>query len=266
MHPVPLKSWMGSGADYAPDLHTVPLYVANPLMNSGVADPFPEAYLEGFANQLSNYLNSSVPLTPIPEVSEFSLRSSVASTAPFGGSSGGAIGSSNGSLPLSVGARRLRDTSPNAPIVPPVTYSLRSSLESSPRELFTSPHKVEGYGDEDGGLLIDRQAKGGPTGPSSVGSSSLNEFLRLEEQESLSEDLEKQMMEGQEGDMSLVESVVGGMRNVEEGETSSISRSLGPSSILVTDSVSILSSSFDLGPSFASLPHPGSGSLDTQHH
>lgn len=127
--------------------------------------------------------------------------------------------------------------------MPLPSSSLRSSLENNLLD-----------------QLVENQAKEGFTSPSSLGSASLNEFLRLEEQESLTDDLEKQLMEGQEGDRSLVESVVEGMQNVEEGEgETSLSRSLGPSFLMGTDSASMLSSSFEMAPSFASLMRPGAG-------
>ncbi|KAL5106177.1 hypothetical protein TcWFU_004297 [Taenia crassiceps] len=217
-------------------LRTIPLYVANPLVESPVVDSYIEPYLGSSSLPPSFPFTNNLPLTPIPESSEFSLRSSLASTAATG-----PIGSSNGSIPRSV-ARRIRDISPTQPMPLPPS-SLRSSLENNPLD-----------------QLVENQTKGGFTSPSSLGSASLNEFLRLEEQESLTDDLEKQLMEGQEGDRSLVESVVEGMQNVEE-ESTSLSRSLGPSLLMGTDSASILSSSFEMAPSFASLARPGA---DTQ--
>lgn len=223
-------------------LQSIPLYVANPLVESPVVDSYIESYLVSSSLPLSfSFTTNNLPLTPIPEASEFSLRSSFASTVATG-----PIGSSNGSIPRSTG-RRIRDIS-SAQLTPLPPNSLRSSLENNPFD-----------------QLVENQMKGGFTGPSSLGSSSLNEFLRLEEQESLTDDLEKQLMEGQGDDRSLVESVVEGMRNVEEGEgeTTSLSRSLGPSILMGTDSTSMLSSSFEMAPSFASLAHPGA---DTQRH
>ncbi|VDM30926.1 unnamed protein product [Hydatigera taeniaeformis] len=218
-------------------LRTVPLYVANPLVDSSMVDSYIEPYLVSSSLPLSFPFTNNLPLTPIPESSEFSLRSSFASTAATG-----PVGSSNGSIPRSI-ARRIRDVSPAQPMPLPPS-SLRSSLENNLLD-----------------QLVENQTKGGFTSPSSVGSSSLNEFLRLEEQESLTDDLEKQLLEGQEGDRSLVESVVEGMRNVEEGEgeSTSLSRSLGPSILIGTDSASMLSSSFEMGPSFASLARSGAG-------
>uniref|UniRef100_A0A0R3TTL9 RING-type domain-containing protein n=1 Tax=Rodentolepis nana TaxID=102285 RepID=A0A0R3TTL9_RODNA len=206
------------------ELLSVPLYVANPLAEQPIIDPFsvPPCITSQSLNFTSS-VNNNLPLTPIPEMSqEFSLRSSIASTAATG-----PIGSSNGSISRSVN-RWTRETQP-VPIRPP--SSLRSSLETNGLDLLTEINQAR-Y----------------PNSPSSFGSSSLNEFLRLEEQESISDELEKQLMEGLEGDRSLVEAVIGDMRTVEEGEegvdTSSLSRSLGPSILLGggTDSISMLSS------------------------
>lgn len=206
------------------ELRSVPLYVANPLAVQPMTDPFsvPLCITSQSLNFTSS-ANNNLPLTPIPEMSqEFSLRSSLASTAATG-----PIDSSNGSLSRSVN-RWTRETQP-IPIRPP--NSLRSSLENNPLDLLTEINQARG-----------------PTSPSSLGSSSLNEFLRLEEQESISDELEKQLMEGQEGDRSLVESVIGGMRTLEEGEeetdATSLSRSLGPSVLLGggTDSMLMFSS------------------------
>ncbi|KAM7538707.1 hypothetical protein Aperf_G00000048257 [Anoplocephala perfoliata] len=197
------------------------LYVANPLVDNPVVDPFTGPYM---VSQSYNFTstNNNLPLTPIPEMSEFSLQSSLAA-------------SSNGSLPRPT-TKRIHDISPTRPIPSRPSSWLRSSLENNPLDL----------------LAETNQTKGMAT-PSSLGSSSLNEFLRLEEQESASDELEKQLMEGQEGDRSLVESVIGGMRNVEEeGETTSLSRSLGPSIHFGgTDSLSMLSSSNEMGLSIA---------------
>ncbi|VUZ43140.1 unnamed protein product, partial [Hymenolepis diminuta] len=206
------------------ELRPVPLFVANPLAVQPMTDPFsvPLCITSQSLNFTSS-ANNNLPLTPIPEMSqEFSLRSSLASTAATG-----PIDSSNGSLSRSVN-RWTHETQP-IPIRPP--SSLRSSLENNPLDLLTEINQARG-----------------PTSPSSPGSSSLNEFLRLEEQESISDELEKQLMEGQEGDRSLVESVIGGMRTLEEGEeetdATSLSRSLGPSILLGggTDSMLMFSS------------------------
>lgn len=204
------------------ELRAVPLYVANPLVDNPVIDPFTEPYVISRSFNFTS-TNNNLPLTPIPELSEFSLQSSVAA-------------SSNGSLPCST-TKWLFDVSPTRPIPIRPPSSLRSSLEKNPLDL----------------LADTNQAKGLAT-PSSFGSSSLNEFLRLEEQESVIDEFEMQLMEGQEGDRSLVESVIGEMRNIEEeGETTSLSRSLGPSIHLDgTDSLSRLSSSYEMGLSIAS--------------
>lgn len=189
---------------------SVGLYVANPLATSesSYTSPLSASFPFNIAT------TTGQPLTPIPEASEFSLRSSFASTAATGPAD-----SSFGSIPRSV-SRRIPATSPSTLL--PENTSLDQLLSES--------------------LM---KGSGGPTSPSSFGSSSLNEFLRLEEQESFTDDLERQLMEGQEGDRSLVESVVGGMRNVEEAETEtmSLSRSLGPSIVLGTDSMASMMSS-----------------------
>ncbi|KAM3186728.1 hypothetical protein ACTXT7_003750 [Hymenolepis weldensis] len=218
------------------ELRPVPLYVANPLAVQPMTDPFsvPLCITSQSLNFTSS-ANNNLPLTPILEMSqEFSLRSSLASTAATG-----PIDSSNGSLSRSV-SRWTRETQP-IPIRPP--SSLRSSLENNPLDLLTEINQARG-----------------PTSPSSLGSSSLNEFLRLEEQESISDELEKQLMEGQEGDRSLVESVIGGMRTLEQGEeetdATSLSRSLGPSILLGggTDSMMLSTTSIEtttgMGPAF----------------
>lgn len=215
------------------DQQTVPLYIANPAFNNEGATAFFSSSSSSPPRMPAPFFTpSNVPLTPIPEVTEISLRSSIDTYA------------SNGSLPLSINANRL---------------PTRLSLENSPRDSNGGLHRSGEY---------QLPKTGGPQSPSSAGSASLNEFLRLEEQESIGiDDFERQLMEGQEGDQSLVESVVEGMREGEAGvlddgddvddvTMTSFSRSLGPSGILVTGSGSI---SMSLS-SFTSLPHPGTGS------
>lgn len=144
---------------------------------------------------------------------------------------------SNGSLPLSIIAARVRDASPRGAV----------SHEGSPGDSYLALYRS---------FELPPKSFNDTRNPPSVESTSLNEFLRLEELET-AEDLDRLLLEGQEGDTSLVDSVVGMMGEVDEEDDltpTSISRIGGGG--LITDSISMLSTSDMTTTSFVSLPHP----------